>query len=75
MDQQMQIENPFKMSEQGVNKGTVHIEQSRAVTEAMGKLVMARQTPRDKSKAYNDIMEAYSRPGVAEAAEYAYPRG
>lgn len=75
MDQQMQLENPFKMSEQGVNKGTVQIEQSRAVTEAMGKLVMARQTPRDKSKAYNDIIEACSRPGVAEAAEYAYARG
>lgn len=69
-------ENPFgkqKMSAH-VNHGTVHIEQSRAVTEAQGKLLLAKQFPRNKSKAYQDIIESCSRPGIAAVGEYKYPR-
>lgn len=69
--------NPFggqRMSEH-VNHGTVHIEQSRAVTEAQGKLLLAKKFPRDKFRAYEEIMESCSRPGIAATGEYAYPRG
>lgn len=70
-------ENPFASRQMGehVNHGTVHIEQSRAVTEAQGKLLLAKKFPRDKFRAYEDIMESCSRPGIAAAGEYTYPRG
>lgn len=69
--------NPFGNREMGehVNHGTVHIEQSRAVTEAQGKLLLAKKFPRDKFRAYEEIMESCSRPGIAAAGEYTYPRG
>ncbi|MCC4269165.1 hypothetical protein LL254_00395 [Marinobacter nauticus] len=69
--------NPFGNRQMGqhVNHGTVEIEQSRAVTEAQGKLLLAKRFPRDKFKAYEEIMESCSRPGIAATGEYAYPRG
>lgn len=69
--------NPFGQREMGqhVNHGTVHIEQSRAVTEAQGKLLLAKKFPRDKFRAYEEIMESCSRPGIAATGEYTYPRG
>lgn len=70
--------NPFaRKQEMGahVNHGTVHIEQSRAVTEAQGKLLLAKKFPRDEAAAYRQIMESCSRPALAACGEYAYPRG
>lgn len=75
--EQPQSVNPFGNRQMGqhVNHGTVEIEQSRAVTEAQGKLLLAKRFPRDKFKAYEEIMESCSRPGIAATGEYAYPRG
>jgi hypothetical protein len=70
--------NPFARRQEmasHVNQGTVHIEQSRAVTEAQGKLLLAKKFPRDEAQAYNMIMESCSRPALAATGEYAYPRG
>ena len=79
MEGQVQAEsrNPFASQQMGqhVNHGTVHIEQSRAVTEAQGKLFLAKQFPRDEAAAYNKIMISCSRPSLAAVGEYAYPRG
>lgn len=69
--------NPFAprgMAEH-VNHGTVNIEQSRAVTEAQGKLLLAKRFPRDEALAYSKIMNSCSRPSLAASGEYAYPRG
>ncbi|MDU9398081.1 hypothetical protein [Pseudomonas sp. zfem003] len=69
--------NPFAprgMAEH-VNQGTVNIEQSRAVTEAQGKLILAKKFPRDEALAYSKIMSSCSRPSLAASGEYAYPRG
>lgn len=69
--------NPFAprgMAEH-VNHGTVNIEQSRAVTEAQGKLILAKKFPRDEALAYSKIMGSCSRPSLAASGEYAYPRG
>lgn len=69
--------NPFAprgMAEH-VNHGTVNIEQSRAVTEAQGKLFLAKRFPRDEALAYSKIMNSCSRPSLAASGEYAYPRG
>lgn len=69
--------NPFapKGMATHVNHGTVNIEQSRAVTEAQGKLLLAKRFPRDEALAYSKIMASCSRPTLAASGEYAYPRG
>lgn len=58
-----------------VSAGTVAIEAERAIAEAQGKLVIAKRFPRDQAQAYARVMEACSRPGLAEEAMYAFPRG
>lgn len=69
--------NPFATRQVAdhVNAGTVQIEQSRAVTEAQGKLLLAKRFPRDEALAYSKIMASCSRPSLAASGEYAYPRG
>lgn len=68
--------NPFtKRDSAGLNQGTVAIEESRAVAEAMGKLYLAKKFPRDEAKAYEKVIAACQRKSMAESAEYAYPRG
>ncbi len=58
-----------------INQGTVLIEQSRAIAEAQGKLVIAKRFPRDEVSAYAKAMEACQRPTMAEKAFYSFPRG
>lgn len=58
-----------------INQGSVAIEASRAVAEAQGKLILAKQFPRDEVKAYNQMIAACSRMGLAQKAFYSYPRG
>lgn len=74
---QQAMHNPFAPRDMAahVNHGTVNIEQSRAVTEAQGKLLLAKKFPRDEALAYSKIMASCSRPTLAAAGEYAYPRG
>lgn len=66
--------NPFANAVE-VNVGTVQIEQSRAISEALGALKLAKMFPRDSAKAYADVMAACSRASLAEIAFYSYPRG
>ena len=74
---EVQAVNPFapRQLAEHVNHGTVNIEQSRAVTEAQGKLLLAKKFPRDEALAYSKIMASCSRPSLAASGEYAYPRG
>lgn len=58
-----------------VSQGTVAIESSRAITEAQGKLLLAKHFPRDYTHAYAKAMEACQRKGFAEKAFYSFPRG
>lgn len=67
--------NPFGRKDANVNAGTVAIEESRAVAEAMGKLYVAKNFPRDEAKAYDKIIASCVRKSLAESAEYSYPRG
>ena len=57
-----------------INQGTVAIEASRAVAEAQGKLFIAKQFPRDETRAYASAMEVCSRYDFASKAFYSYPR-
>ncbi|MBR5823670.1 MAG: hypothetical protein IKY67_05975 [Paludibacteraceae bacterium] len=60
---------------ENINQGTVAIEASRAIAEAQGKLVIAKQFPRSETKAYALVQQACSRQGIAEKAFYSYSRG
>lgn len=67
--------NPFRKSANPqINVGTVTIESSRAVAEAQGKLVIAKNFPRNEYEAYAKAIEACKRKSFAEKAIYSYPR-
>jgi hypothetical protein len=51
------------------------IEQSRAVAEVQGALIVAQQRPRDESKALAKAMESCRQMAVAESAFFKFPRG
>lgn len=67
--------NGIQAKFENVNQGTVAIEASRAIAEAQGKLVIAKNFPRDEIQAYARAMEACQRPAMAEKAFYSFPRG
>ena len=71
----VQNENPFAVgSPKHINEGAVTIETSRAVAEAQGKLVIAKNFPRNEVEAYAKAMQACKRKSLAEKATYSYPR-
>ncbi len=51
------------------------VQQSRAMSEVQGAIVMARNFPRDCNAGYSRIMQACQRRRLAETALYSYPRG
>lgn len=68
--------NPFRVpaNAPGINVGAVTIESSKAIAEAQGKLIIAKNFPRDEHLAYAKVMEACKRRSLAEKAIYSYPR-
>lgn len=48
---------------------------SRQSQEVQAAMVIAKKFPRDENAAFNRIMKACSRKGLAEQASYAYPKG
>lgn len=57
-----------------INQGTVAVESSRAITEAQGKLLLAKQFPRSYTSCYANAIQACQRKGFAEKAFFSYPR-
>lgn len=57
-----------------VNHGTVAVEQSRAIAEALGQIQAAKNFPRSMTQVYSKLSEACARLSFAKAATYAYPR-
>lgn len=53
----------------------VAVEQSRAIQEVQGAILMAKKFPRDEDAAYARIITSCKRKSLAEVAMYAYPRG
>lgn len=51
------------------------IAAEREIAEVQGAILMARRFPRDEIKATDRILQACTRPGLAEAALYNYSRG
>lgn len=69
------VPSGVKVQMNNINQGTVAIEASRAIAEAQGKLIIAKNFPRDEVQAYARAMEACQRPAMAEKAFYSFPRG
>lgn len=57
-----------------INQGTIAIESSRAIAEAQGKLIIAKNFPRNEVQAFAKAMQACQRKGIAEKAFYSYNR-
>jgi hypothetical protein len=53
----------------------VQVEQQRAIAEVQAAMMIARANPRDPIAAMDRILNACTRPGLADAAVYTYARG
>lgn len=54
---------------------TAGSDQARAIAETQAAMVIAKRFPRDQMAAMDRILQAFSRPTLAEAAQYSYSRG
>ena len=61
--------------ESGNMNAMVAIESSKAIQEVQASLIIAKRFPRDEMSAYNKVMNACKRPGLAEVSTYTYSRG
>lgn len=71
------IANPFgiQASQQQNSGGLVAIESQRAIQEVQAAMVIAKKFPRDPIIAMDKILQACTRPTLAEGALYSYSRG
>ncbi|MFW2098214.1 hypothetical protein ACG9ZL_18680 [Acinetobacter sp. ULE_I057] len=68
--------NPFlPTSPQNSAVSTVQSDVQRSVAEVQAALVIAKQFPRNPIEAYDRVMNACQRPGLAQSAVYSYSRG
>lgn len=71
------VESPFgsALTTRQSQAATGDVEQSRAIAEAQGAMVIAKRFPRDSVAAMDRIMNACQRQTLAEGALYTYARG
>ena len=53
----------------------IAVEQSRAIQEVQGAIVMAKKFPRNETACFAKIIESCKRKSLAESAMYSYPKG
>lgn len=58
-----------------VNGGMIAVAQQREIAEVQAAMMIARMNPRDEKVALDRILQACTRPKLAEAALYEYSRG
>lgn len=69
-------QNPFAVAAPTTQAiSTVQSDSQRAIAEVQAALVIAKQFPRNPIEAYDRIMNACQRPGLAQSAVYSYARG
>lgn len=66
---------PARVNDRGPSSEATQIEQSRAIAQVQGALVVARQNPRDTIAASNRMRETCVLKATAERAFYRYRRG
>lgn len=71
------VTNPFESNAVATrqSEALVAVEQSRAVAETQAALMMAKRFPRDQMAAMDRILNACTRPSLAEQSLYTYSRG
>lgn len=57
------------------NETAIAVEQSRAIQEVQGAIVMAKKFPRNETACFAKILESCKRKNLAESAMYSYPKG
>lgn len=70
--------NPFAAhaaQEHPVGNATAHTDQQRAIAEVQAAMMIARANPRDPIAAMDRILNACTRPTLADSAVYTYSRG
>ena len=70
------VMNPFeKNSTRQQSNAIAQSDQQRAIAEVQAAMMIARANPRDEMRAMDRILNACSRPSLAEAGVYQYARG
>jgi len=69
------VSNPFGATSQRQEQGLVAVEQQRAIQEVQAAMVIAKKFPRNPVEATDRILQACSRPTLAEGALYSYSKG
>ena len=77
MDPKERQENPFGSREVTARTAgaLVEVEQQRAIAETQAAMIIAKRFPRNEAEAMDKILQACTRPTLAEAALYSYSRG
>ena len=75
--QQMKQNNPFGNMQKAKAQETslVEVESQRAIQEVQAAMVIAKKFPRNSLQAMDSILQACTRPTLAQGALYSYPRG
>ncbi|ERT12587.1 hypothetical protein [Photorhabdus temperata] len=71
------VANPFGPAGQSAQQGTgmIAVEQQRAIQEVQAAMIIAKKFPRDPIVAMDKILQACTRPTLAEGALYSYSKG
>ena len=67
--------NPFQQTQQIESNAIAKTDQHRAIAEVQASMMIARANPRDQVMAMDRILNACTRPSLAEGAVYQYARG
>lgn len=67
--------NPFGAPTHAPTNAVAAATQQREMAEVQGAIAIAKRFPRDERAAMDRVLNACSRPGLAEAATYTYSRG
>ncbi|MCT6891324.1 MAG: hypothetical protein M3Z87_16960 [Lactobacillus sp.] len=77
MKNQVSVTNPFATTDIAKHDtgGIINTKSQREAMEVQAMVVMAKQFPRNQILAMDRILNACTRPSLAEGAVYSYPRG
>lgn len=77
MSNNVAVINPFASpkQQQSPSNALVAVEQQRAIQEVQAAMVIAKKFPRDPIQAMDRILQACTRPTLANSALYSYARG
>ena len=67
--------NPFGSSAPVASNAAAATDQTRAIAAVQAAMLLARKFPRDERAAMDRIINAFSRPSLAEVAQYQYSKG